>query len=393
MHDRLTIVHFIRRVRAEDGGLVQAVLDMCQLMAVQGHRVILATLDATDVPRQWSDAGNTPEVVELEPAKWTGARVSTQGLRRFDDLLHEVDVAHLHTPWDPSNLQLSKCLVAKEIPYVVTVHGMLDDWSMRKKSLKKRVFLACGGRRLFQNATTVHFTAEAERDQALKWIPGADRAAIQSCAMDLSVYENLPGPEPALNQFPVIRPEREKILFLSRIHPKKGIELLLEAGAMMLDRQRPIQLLIAGPGDESYVRQLQAESRRLGIDEHTHFLGMVRGTEKLSLYQLADVFVLPTYQENFGLVLPEALACGTPVVTTRGTDIWRELEQAGATIVDNSATALTEAIEEFLNDGERRQQAGRQGKQYVNQWLDQNNVVAGYERMYRGMMDRMKPKN
>ena len=105
---------------------------------------------------------------------------------------------------------------------------------------------------------------------------------------------------------------------------------------------------------------------------------MVRGRVKLSLYELADVFVLPTHQENFGLVLPEALACGTPVVTTRGTDIWRELEQAGAKIVDNRPLEIANAIKELLIDDNLRLALGEQGRSYIRNWLAEDKVLAGY---------------
>jgi glycosyltransferase involved in cell wall biosynthesis len=103
---------------------------------------------------------------------------------------------------------------------------------------------------------------------------------------------------------------------------------------------------------------------------------------------VADVFVLPTHQENFGLVLPEALACGTPVVTTRGTDIWRELEQAGASIVENRPDKLADAIDKLMADEARRKTLGEQGRAYVMKWLAEAQVVAGYEQMYHQTLQR-----
>lgn len=345
---------------------------------------MLATLDATDVPADWFQADrNVPQPVKLDASAWSSALLSKPSLKKFVQLSQEADLVHLHTPWDLANVQLASALRATEVPYMVTIHGMLDDYSMRLKPLKKRFYLALFEERLFQHAAAVHFTAEAERDQALPWIPGDYLPVIQACAMDLTPYDNLPGPELALKAFPEILPERKKILFLSRVHPKKGLELLLEAGRILRDRQTPIQLLIAGPGEEGYLSQLRALSQRCGLNGDTHFLGMVRGAEKLSLYQLADVFVLPTYQENFGLVLPEAMATGTPVVTTRGTDIWRELQQGGAKIVDFSPSSIADAIADLLSDETRRREIGRQGQTFVRQWLNVENVAAGYERMYR----------
>lgn len=384
MPEQLSVLHFIRRVRAEDGGVVQAVLDLCRVVADRGHQVTLATFDATDVPTNWRQSiPGTPTVVELLPSRWNPHRLDSRSRDQWASRLRNAHVGHLHTPWEPANLQLSRLLRAARIPYVVTIHGMLDDWCMQQKALKKRAYMALFARKMFRRAAAVHFTAEAEKEQALPWIANGFESVVQACAMDFAPYESLPGPELAKAAFPAIAQDRPRILFLSRVHPKKGLELLLEAGKILHDRKLPIQLLIAGPGEEQYIGQLRTLSNRLGLDGATHFLGMVRGQTKLSVYQWADVFVLPTYQENFGLVLPEAMASGTPVVTTRGTDIWRELQQAGARIADHSPTSIAVAIGELLADDALRSELGRRGQNFVKQWLNVETVTAGYERMYR----------
>jgi glycosyltransferase involved in cell wall biosynthesis len=391
MHKPLKIVHFFPRIRREEGGVVQAILDLCHLTTRAGHQLILATCDATDVPADWLSGQGNPQAVRLERSTLLRGRLSSHGLKQFESLLDDVDVAHLHTPWELSNLQLASLLKRRGVPYIVTVHGMLDDYSMRQKGLKKRAFLALCGRHLFREATAVHFTAAAEREQAEPWIPGNYLPVVQACAIDFAPYATLPGPELARAGFPQIASERQKVLFLSRLHPKKGLELLLEAGALLQAQGVQAELLIAGPGDEHYVNELKKLAARLGVQSTTHFLGMVRGELKLSLYQLADVFVLPTHQENFGLVLPEALACGTPVITTRGTDIWRELADAGAVIVDNQPAELAGAIAKLLASRELRAQLGKQGREYVNNWLAEDKVQAGYEKMYRDTVQRAAP--
>jgi glycosyltransferase involved in cell wall biosynthesis len=384
----LTIVHFFPRIRREEGGVVQVILDLCQMTAAAGHRVILTTCDAADVPADWHSEKSNPTLCAVQSASLR--RLSPHGLHQFANLLNQVDVAHLHTPWEWANLQLANMLRRRAVPYVVTVHGMLDDYSMKQKSWKKRAFLTLGGRKLFSKANAVHFTAQAEKDQATRWIPGNYLPVVQACALDLEPYEDLPGPGPALNAFPQLATNDPKILFLSRLHPKKGVELLIEAGGILRAQGLPIQLVIAGPGDDEYAQGLRQLAVKLGLGDSTHFLGMVRGQVKLSLYELADVFVLPTHQENFGLVLPEALACRTPVVTTRGTDIWRELQEAGAKIVDNRSPAIADAIREILSDDQERRALGERGRDYVMDWLSEVKVSAGYERMYRETIRRAK---
>lgn len=389
MRDPLSIIHFFPRIRLVEGGVVQTVLDLCRTLAHKGHHVTLATSNVLDVPLVWRQGQvDYPQVQELSKSPFVGSLLSGDAMNQFRGMLKGTDVVHLHTPWELSNLQLSRLLHREKIPYVVTVHGMLDDYSMCQKGMKKRAYLALGGRQLFSRATTVHFTAEAEREQAQPWIPGDYLSVIQACAMDLAPYENLPGPSPALTAFPAIDSSKQKILFLSRVHPKKGIDLLLHAAQLLKTRGLTFELLIAGPGEEAYVAELRQLAEKLEVGDSTHFLGMVRGDVKLSLYEVADVFVLPTHQENFGLVLPEALACKTPVVTTRGTDIWRELEQAGASIVDNRPDALADAIAELLRDESRRKSLGEQGRAYVQKWLGEDQVLAGYEAMYHQTIQR-----
>ena len=382
-------VHFVPELRLELGGVVQAVVDLCQAIASRGHQVTLATCDARDVPTDWlEDSDDWPTVAELSPSRLTHRLISRQGLKEFRRIARQVDIAHLHIPWRLTNLQLSHVLHGENIPYIVTIHGMLDDWSMRQRTLKKRTYLNLAGHRLFKHATAVHFTAKAERDQAEQWISIGDRAVIQCYALDLTAYDPLPGAGPALKAFPQIQPEKKKILFLSRLHPKKGVELLLGAAARLLDQRSDFQLLIAGPGEDNYTAQLKQMASELGVSDVTSFLGMVKGIEKRSLYQLSDVFVLPTHQENFGLVLAEAMVCGTPVVTTRGTDIWQELQEAGALVADHTPAAIAAAIAEIFAEDDGGVKRGTQGQVYVRQWLDRNHVLQGYEQIYRETIEK-----
>jgi glycosyltransferase involved in cell wall biosynthesis len=391
MTKRFACVHFVREIRAELGGVVTAGIDLCQSVAARGHRIVLVTCDAKDAPEHWQGPGSWPEVVEVPASSFSSLLLSREGLDRFSEIMSTVDVAHLHTPWDLCNFQLMRRLRAARVPYIVTVHGMLDSYSMAHKTLKKRTFLALGGRRLFRNATTIHFTAQGELEQALHFIPGRDRSLVQAYALDLSSYNPLPGPEPALQAFPSIRPEARKVLFLSRLHPKKGVDLLIRAAAVLKRGSLPFQLLIAGPGDEKYVSYLKSLAAELGVEDVTVFLGMVHGIEKRSLYEAADVFVLPTHQENFGLVLAEAMACGTAVITTRGTDVWHELEEGGAYIVDPAPDKIAGAILDVVSDLDKCRRIGRQGLEYVYHWLDRERISAAYEEMYFNAIARGVP--
>lgn len=383
MSKQFSCVHYIPEIRNELGGVVTAVVDLCQLMAARGHDITLLTCNAKDVPQEWRDgSGRWPRVIEAPHSRISSSLLSRDGRRLFRDSCANIDVVHLHTPWELGNLPIARWARRKKIPYIVTVHGMLDDWSMQQKTFKKRVFLKLFGCNLFKHSTTIHYTALAELEQASQWISTRGRAVVQCFALDRTSYQPLPGPELAMKAFPLIRSDHRKLLFLSRLHPKKGVEHLLRAAQLLKNKLPSFQLLIAGPGEDSYVAQLKRLSTTLGVDDVTHFLGMVRGAEKRSLFEVADAFVLPTYQENFGLVLAEAMACGTAVVTTRGTDIWHELEEGGARIVGRSPQEIADGIVDVVADPDKCRQIGQQGREFIYKWLDRERVSDAYETMY-----------
>lgn len=385
-------LHFLDLARLEQGGVVKAVLDLCGLLAEHGHDITLATCDAADVPQAWRAGGEgAPRVATIESSGWSrrlgSVVLSRRGLKQFEGLAATASVVHLHTPWLLANYQLAGRLRRSGTPYVVSPHGMLDDWSMRQSLAKKYLFLQAAGRRLFRNAAAVHCTAEGEQEQAAGWAPIGDRGVVQCLALDADSSAPPPGPEPAMAAFPGVAADVPKVLFLSRLHPKKGVEYLIDACALLHDKGAAHQLLIAGPGEPAYVEQLEQRVAKRGLTDSTRFLGMVRGVEKQSLMELADVFALPTYQENFGLAITEVMACGTPVVTTRGVDIWREVERGGAMIADQTGRSFADCIGALIADPDAARRRGEQGRQFVTEWLDPSQVAAGYERLYRQAID------
>jgi glycosyltransferase involved in cell wall biosynthesis len=233
----------------------------------------------------------------------------------------------------------------------------------------------------------VHCTAEAERWQSL-WRFNNPRVVVLPYLVELTAFADLPGPEAGLALVPAALRDRPKVLFLSRLHEQKGIDIAIEAAAAMRDAGQNFALLIAGSGEPTYEQQMRDRVAKLGLREHVAFLGLVTGDDKVSLYRAADAFVLPTRHENFGLVLTEAMACGTPVVTTHGTDIWRELrEQAGQRVVDeNTPKEIAAAVGELLaKSPEERTAIGSPGRAWVFNTLAVEPLAQKYEELYRGL--------
>lgn len=376
------ILHFHKGIRLEHGGVVRAVLDFCEGLARHGQEVVLATGDDADVPEAWKrgDAG-LPSVLAV-PAPSRLGRLNAPAKAALEAAIRDADVVHLHGVWGPYNTQIAAIARRLETPSVHSVHGMLDDWCMAQRTLKKRIYLALGGRAVLERAAAVHCTAEAELAQAKKWFPRG-RGVVVPLIMDLSDYAELPGPGPARARFPELADGRPTLLFLSRLHYKKGVEHLIDATGLLAERGSDVRTIVAGTGDDAYEALLRRRIAERGLEERVTLAGFVSGVEKVSLYEACDVFVLPTSQENFGFVLFEALAARTPVVTTKGTDTWPEMEASGGSlVVAQDAAAIADAAQALLEDAERRRTMGEAGREWVLEHLGAGAVVESYVQLY-----------
>lgn len=400
----MRILHYLQALRLKDGGVVRAVLDMCTYQARAGHQVTLATCDDADAPAEWRRGGvGVPRIALIGPAPRFPIG---QGpfAARAEPLVRGTDVVHLHVVWDPSQLAIAKLARAYTKPYVQSPHGMMADWSVSQKRFKKSVFWSLFIRDFVDHAAFIVLTAQGELDQTAKRHPRTP-GAVLPLVFDIDPYREQPTPELARRHLPLPPGDVPLIMYLSRLHYKKRPDLLLAAGARMRELGAKFRLILAGPCDAEYEAQLRAYAKRLGVEDLTTFLGMVPAEYKPSLYSAVDLFVLPTSMENFGFVYFEALASGTPVITTRGTDTWRELEASGgARIVDmirsdvqegqaggGDIEELARTIEETIADRSGLKPMGAAGRAWVMRNLAPETVVERYIQMYQDAIRRTGP--
>jgi glycosyltransferase involved in cell wall biosynthesis len=266
-----------------------------------------------------------------------------ENLARFDGVV-------IHGLWQYHGYG-SYGVVRGRLPYVVFPHGMLDPYFKRAfplKHFKKQVYWLARERRMLRDARAVCFTTAIERDASAKtfW-PGGWTPAV----VPLGTSE--PGGEPSaqreafLTRFPGLR-GRRFFLFLSRIHRKKGCDLLLDAfGRVTVDTD--LDLVMAGPDEEGLQPALEAQAARLGIAGRVHWTGMLEGDVKWGALRTAEAFVLPSHQENFGIAVVEAMACGVPVIISDKVNIWPEIARDEAGIVkDDSAEGTYQGMAAFL---------------------------------------------
>ena len=342
------ILHVISSVNPRGGGPIEGLKQLAAVMHARGHFIEVASLDKPSDP--WvaacpltchalgpSHIGNYRYAPALTP--WLKAHA------------HAYDAVIVNGIWQYHGLGTWRALAGSKTPYYVFTHGMLDPWFKRHyplKHLKKWLFWPWGDYRVLRDAAAVLFTCEDERRLA------AESFWLYRCQEFVVSYgTSAPPPDAAaqraaiLARFPQLADTRN-LLFLGRLHEKKGVDLLLRAFAAVRARQpealRNVRLLMAGPADDDYGQAMQKLARELRLDDVTVWTGMVGGELKWGAFRVADAFILPSHQENFGIAVAEALACGVPTLISRQVNIWREIEQSGAGLCDSDDVAGTERL-------------------------------------------------
>jgi glycosyltransferase involved in cell wall biosynthesis len=381
------IVHYIDGICFEHGGPVRAIIDLSEAMTARGHSVTVLANDIKDAPASWNTDPTKPKAVLLPPPAM-GPLMAKGQLTQAKEIIAQADVFHAHGIWVPITGQMARIAESVNTPYVVSIRGMLDDWCMAQRGLKKKVYLALAGSRLLNRAAKIHLTAQAEYDQARKHFtaPGV----VIPNLMDLTPFEQMPGLERAAERFKeLLEPGVPVLLFLSRIHYKKGIESLLDASADLCGRGIPHRVLIAGSGDDGYVRTLHEHRDRVGAVD-AHFIGQVIGADKISLYQLAELMVLPTSSENFGFVFFEALAAATPVLTTKGVDTWPEIQASGGghIVPDAEPVHLANTIATLLSDRTSLREGGIKARDWMFKEMNPNILAERFETLYQDALGR-----
>lgn len=295
--------------------------------------------------------------------------------RQWQILLNEIkpDIVHINCCWMPECALIQKWSQESNYKTVLTPHGMLEPWIIKRHYWTKKVpALLLYQKQAVVKANYLHATAQSEKENLLKLNYNnkieiiANGIEVKNVALKTSWNR------------------KKEILFLSRIHIKKGINFLIEATANLKTELQGYTINIAGEGEESYINELKQLASKLGVENLIHFIGGVYGDKKWELFKKADLFVLPTHSENFGIVVAEALACGTPVITTQGTP-WQELESYHCgwwTEIGTEAT--TKALKEFLQCTETQlEQMGKNGRKLIEEKYSSQKVAQDMVELYK----------
>jgi glycosyltransferase involved in cell wall biosynthesis len=280
--------------------------------------------------------------------------------RAIEGVIADVQLVHVHGIWEA--LLKVACDVAhqRQIPYVITPHGMLDPWSLRQKRWKKRLALFMGYRRMLERAAFLHVLNE---DEKRLLVPLGLRCPIEIVPNGIFAEEvrTLPSPGTFYGKYPELH-EHPFIFFMARLHHKKGLDYLANAFAIAVRRLPHIRLVVAGPdfGEKLPFERLVAD---LGVASRVHVLPPIFGPEKFAALVDSSCFCLPSRQEGFSVAILEAMACGVPVVISDACH-FPEVERAGAgRVVSLDEEKIADALVEVLANQELRRDMGRRGRE------------------------------
>ncbi len=340
MVNHLKILHVLSSTNPEFGGPIEGVKQLLVPLNNMGVAVEIASCDAPGAP--WHALEGMVHHA-LGPAR-LGYAYSSRLLPWLRTNASHFDAVIVHGLWRYHGLAVRKALAGGKVPYFVFTHGVLDPWFKQTypfKHLKKWLYWPWADYRVLRDARAVLFTCEEERLLARQsfWLYKVNEA-VTAYGTSSPPVNGAELAQSFLAANPCLQGKRI-VLFLSRIHIKKGCDLLLDAFAQLAGEDERLHLVMAGPDQTGWVAALKLQAAQLGIAHRISWPGMLQGDAKWGAFYAAEVFCLPSHQENFGIVVAEALACGKPVLISNRVNIWREIEADGVGFVDSDTTEGT----------------------------------------------------
>ncbi|MBD1889654.1 hormogonium polysaccharide biosynthesis glycosyltransferase HpsP [Coleofasciculus sp. FACHB-SPT9] len=367
----MKILQIVPSISLVYGGPSQMVLGLSEALASEGVEVTVLTTNSN------GDVGQPPLDVPLDrPVEQNGYQVRyfpCSPFRRYKfslDLLRwlaghaaEFDLAHIHALFSPVSTAAATVARSRHLPYLMRPLGTLDPSDLRKKKQLKQIYAALLERPNLAGAAGIHFTSPQEAKISERF-----GTSTPDVVIPLGVKQPAILPKGQARRKLGIPETQPLLLFMSRIDPKKGLNLLIPALEKLLEEGADFHFVLAGgnPQDPAYENKIREQLQASPLRDRTTITGFVTGESKTALLQDADLFVLPSYYENFGIAVAEAMCNGIPVVISDQVYIWEEIQQAEAGwVCVCDVDSLTEQLREALADALERQRRGINAQEYA----------------------------
>jgi len=381
------VLHVVASLSPQWGGPVPVVKGLTEAMAKKGLNV---TVFAPGVQ------GSSDGVVQLEGVR---VKLFKQNLlsriwRAYSSelakaLYREIegfDLVHIHEIWHHPHFAAYRAARKAKKPFIIAVHGALEPRCLNYKALKKKVYAALIQRRILNGAAAIHAITQEEVKHIRAF--GVNRPIFTiPNGINPEEFNKLPPGQELERLYPELQ-GKKVVLFLGRIHPIKGLDILARAFGKIARERKDVHLLIVGPDEGGYRGEVERVLVSEGVIEKVTFTGMLTGKEKLAALSRADICVIPSYSEVRSIVALEAMICGLPVIITRQCHFPEVREARAGIVIDPDSAQLAEAMVKLLDNTKLREEMGNNGKRLVMERFTWDKIadqmIGLYQRVLKG---------
>lgn len=378
----MKVLHIISTLAPTSGGTTNVVVNLANYQARAGLDVTVCTTDrgnptSTVIDRAIVGTGLDAEVdLKVFPVEW-GPLLYSRSMRRWlSNNIRRFDLIHVHGLYQFPPTYAAHSALKAGIAYIRQPHGALDPYLYKRSSrsvLLKRLYERWFEYRSLRNASAIQYATEGERRNA-GFLRLDTESFVAPNGIDWAKFEMLP--ERGAFRDRIGLTDEPLILFLGRLHHVKGLDVLVTAFSRVKERLGCAQLAIVGPDNDGYGKRVREWVRERRLGESVHFVAHLNGNEVVGAYVDADVFVLPSYTENFGVTVVEAMACELPVIISDQVNIHDVVAEAGAGYVTScSEEEVAQAMLKLLGDADMQRRMGKAGRRLVREKFGWAQVV------------------
>lgn len=370
----MKVLQIVPSISLVYGGPSQMVLGLSKALAHSRVEVTILTTNSNgdvgqpplDVPIGQSVKQDGYEIIYFRCSPFRRYKFSLPLLGWLAHHAVDYDLAHIHALFSPVSTAAAALARSRHLPYILRPLGTLDPADLQKKKQLKQIYGLLLEKPNLAGAAGIHFTSEQEAKVSFRYGVKTHDLVIP---LGVDLPENLPEFGRARTRLGIVG-EQPLLLFMSRIAPKKGLDLLIPALEILLGEGFNFHFILAGsnPQDPAYEQQITEQIQASELAKRTTITGFVEGELKLELLKDADLFILPSYYENFGIAVAEAMGIGIPVVISEQVYIWDEVEKANAGWVTScTVEGLTQTLRVALCDDQGRKQRGLNARKLVEE--------------------------
>ena len=342
------------KVVNELAGALEVIGVSSEIISAQGRRVGNPETVTNDIPIHLFETGPIARL-------WTA---HTPGLKKtLARKIPDFDLVHIQELWHYPGYIASKIARSRNVPYIVTIHGELNEWNLQQKRLKKQIYMTAIQRGILQKSAALHAITQAESNR-IRQLEIETPVAMIPNGIHTEEFENLPDRSQFVSRYPELE-NRLIVLFLGRIQQKKGLDILAQAFGNLVRARDDVRLVVAGPDEDNTLTEIKTILKSQGALEKAVFPGMLTGEQKLEALSAADIFALTSYSEGFSVALLEALSAGLPLVITDECNFPEVGDSRAGFVVRPNDSETASALMSLLDSADLRREMSENARRLV----------------------------